>query len=395
VTRRSIRDKVAIIGMGCTNFGDLYDRSGADLLTEAAGGAFETAGIANEDVDAFFFGTVVSGISGLALSRALHTGYRPVSRNENMCATASDALRLAAYAVASGACDVAMAIGMEKIKDYQFFGLPNAQAVTDGTGSWLSSPAAFSMLVPAYARRYRVPEEQVKEAIARIAWKNHHNGSLNSRAMFQREVSLESICSSPAVAGRLGVFDCSGLSDGAAAAIVVPAEDAHRYPAQPVYLKSLSLIVGPGDGAARPEQDYSTFPEVVRCAEEAYEHAGVRDPRADLALAEVHDCFTPTELVLMEDLGFSERGRAWQDVLDGRFDLDGELPVNPDGGLKSFGHPIGASGLRMVFETWLQLRGEAGQRQVDNGRTRAMAQNLGGEPGALVCAVTIVGSERG
>jgi acetyl-CoA C-acetyltransferase len=394
MSRRSIRDKVAIVGMGCTPFGDLFDRSGEDLITEAAAGALDTARITAEDVDSFFFGTVVSGISGLSLSRALGTGYAPVSRNENLCATASDALRQSAYAVASGACDIAMALGMEKLKDYPFPGLPNSQMPGDGTQSWLSSPAAFSLLVPAYARRYGVAEDKVKEAIARIAWKNHHNGSLNRRAAFRREVPIEAICSSPAVAGRLGIFDCSGLSDGSAAAIVVPADDAERYSDRPVYVKALSLMVGPGDGASA-ELAYSTFPEVVRCADEAYEQAGIGDPRAELAMAEVHDCFTPTELVLMEDLGFSERGQAWSDVLDGCFDLEGDLPVNTDGGLKSFGHPIGASGLRMVFETWLQLRGEAGDRQVDNGRTKALAQNLGGEPGSIICAVTVVGSERG
>ena len=395
MSRHSICDKVAIVGMGCTSFGDLFDRSGEDLLSEAATSAVDAAGITTEDVDSFFFGTVVSGISGLSLSRALGTGYVPVSRNENLCATASDALRQAVFAVASGACDVAMAIGMEKLKDYSFPGLPNSQVPSDGTQSWLSSPAAFSFLVPAYARRHRVAEEKVKDAIARIAWKNHHNGSLNPRAAFRREVPIEAICSSPAVAGRLGVFDCSGLSDGAAAAIVVPADEAHRYTRQPVFVKAISLITSPGNGVAASDHDYSTFPEVVRCADEAYEQAGIRDPRADLALAEVHDCFTPTELVLMEDLGFSDPGRAWLDVLDGCFDLEGELPVNTDGGLKSFGHPIGASGLRMVFETWLQLRGEAGDRQVSNGRSRALAQNLGGEPGSVVCAITIVGSTRG
>jgi acetyl-CoA C-acetyltransferase len=392
---RSIRDKVAIVGMGCTRFGDLYDQSGDDLLVQASADALASAELKIDDVDAFFFGTVVSGISGLALSKPLRTGYKPVSRNENMCATAADALRQATYAVAAGACDVAMAIGMEKLKDFSFPGMPGSQVPDDGTHLWLSSPAAFSLIVPAYAARYGVDVDIVKEAISRIAWKNHHNGALNSRAAFRREVSMESICSSPSVAGRLGVFDCSGLSDGSAAAIVVPAEDAADYPGQPVYIKAISLIAGPGDGSINPRQDYTTFPEVVRCADEAYDQAGIGDPRAELAMAEVHDCFTPTELVLMEDLGFSERGQAWKDVLDGCFDLEGELPVNTDGGLKSFGHPIGASGLRMVFEAWLQLRGEAGERQVANGRGKALTHNLGGEPGSLVSALTILGAELG
>src|SRR5205085_11066403 len=178
-------------------------------------------------------------------------------------------------------------------------------------------------------------------------------------AQFRKELAMETIAKGPIVAGDLGVFDCSGVSDGSAAAVIVRAEDAHRYTDQPIYVKALSFVAGPGVGVRHQDYDYTSFPEVVRCAEDAYAQAGITDPRSELAMAEVHDCFTPTELVLMEDLGFCERGTAWKEVLAGTFDLDGELPVNPDGGLKSFGHPVGASGLRMMFEAWLQLRGEA------------------------------------
>jgi acetyl-CoA C-acetyltransferase len=209
---------------------------------------------------------------------------------------------------------------------------------------------------------------------------------------------METIARSPLVAGQLGVFDCSGVSDGSAAAILCRAEDAHRYTDHPLYVKALSFVAGPGGGAIDPDYDYTTFPEVVRSAEDAYRQAGVTDPRAQLAMAEVHDCFTPTELVLMEDLGFSERGTGWKDVLAGSFDRDGDLPVNPDGGLKSFGHPIGASGLRMLFECWLQLRGEAPpERQVATvaaGRSLGLTHNLGGAPGECVSFVSVVGTER-
>jgi acetyl-CoA C-acetyltransferase len=156
------------------------------------------------------------------------------------------------------------------------------------------------------------------------------------------------------------------------------------------------LVAGPGRGPLDQSYDYTTFDEATRSVRQAYDQAGITDPRAEIAMAEVHDCFTPTELVLMEDLGFSQRGTGWKDVLAGAFDRDGELPVNPDGGLKSFGHPIGASGLRMLFECWLQLRGEAGERQIRTvaaGRTKALTQNLGGQPGACVSFVSIVGSE--
>jgi acetyl-CoA C-acetyltransferase len=142
-----------------------------------------------------------------------------------------------------------------------------------------------------------------------------------------------------------------------------------------------------------PGYDYTTFEEVVRSSQDAYQQAGITDPRTQIALAEVHDCFTPTELVLMEDMGFSERGQAWKDVLDGAFDLDGRLSVNPDGGLKSFGHPVGASGLRMLFENWQQFRGEAGERQLQDPKL-GLTHNLGGRPGTCVSFVSIVGPDR-
>src|ERR671912_2125784 len=197
------------------------------------------------------------------------------------------------------------------------------------------------------------------EALRHVAAKNHRNGARNPRAQFRREVTEEQILAGPRVAGELGVFDCAGVADGAAAAVVVRAEDAMRYTDRPLYVKALSFVAGNGSGLTDPSYDYTTFPEIVACAQDAYRQAGITDPRRQLAMAEVHDCFTPTELVLMEDLGFAERGTAWKEVLGGAFDLDGDLPVNPDGGLKSFGHPVGASGLRMLFEAWPQLRGEA------------------------------------
>jgi acetyl-CoA C-acetyltransferase len=197
------------------------------------------------------------------------------------------------------------------------------------------------------------------------------------------------------VAGMLNIFDCSGVADGAAA-VVVRATDAHRYTNKPLLIKALSLVAGNGKGLPDPTYDYTTFPEIVRCAQDAYAHAGITDPRRQLAMAEVHDCFTPTELVLTEDLGFAERGTGWKDVLAGAFDLHGDLPVNPDGGLKSFGHPVGASGLRMMFEAWLQLRHEApAERQIDTTRGLALTHNLGGYPGEMVSFVSIMGVEEG
>jgi acetyl-CoA C-acetyltransferase len=296
--------------------------------------------------------------------------------------------------VASGAYDVVMAVGVEKLKDTGYSGLTRSNAPGDGTApeATVSVPAAFSLLDPAYCARYGVDAGDMRAAMTHVAYKNHANGARNRRAQYQAAVPKEQIEAAPKVAGRLGVFDCSGVSDGAACAVIVRAEDADRYSDHPIYVKALAVAAGPASGPIDATYDYTTFPEVVRSAQDAYRQAGVTDPRAEISLAEVHDCFTPTELVLMEDLGFSERGRAWRDELDGAFDHDGRLPINVDGGLKSFGHPVGASGLRMLFESWLQLRGEAGERQLDAPRL-ALTHNLGGRPGGAVSFVAIVGGE--
>ena len=390
-----IRDRVAIVGMGCTPFREHWDKSLDDLLIDAAGLAFDSAGVTKDDLDAYWFGTSQSAASGISLATPLRLSGKPVTRVENYCATGSAALRQACYAVASGAYDVAVAIGAEKGKDGGYQGLNAFPIPTDGTNRTLTAAAMYSLILPAYAERYGVDEDELRRVVARIAEKNHYNGARNPLAQFRRETSAEAICEMPAVAGRLSVFDCAGVADGAAAAIVVRAEEAHRYTDRPLYVKALSLVAGDSSGLIDPDYDFTPLPECAAAATDAYAQAGITDPRAELALAEVHDCFTPTELVLMEDLGFSEPGTAWRDVLDGTFDLDGDLPVNTDGGLKSFGHPVGASGLRMHYEAWIQLRDRAPEeRRVDlRGRTKALIHNLGGYPGEMLSFVGIVGSE--
>jgi acetyl-CoA C-acetyltransferase len=291
---------------------------------------------------------------------------------------------------------VAVALGAEKLKDSGYQGANAFPIPSDGTNRTVTAAAMYSMIVPAYAERHGISVDEVKTTLARIASKNHHNGSLNPRAQYRREMTVEQLLSQPRVAGQLSIFDCAGVADGAAAAVVVRAEDALRYTDRPLYVKALSFVAGDGSGVTDAAYDYTTFPEVVESATDAYRQAGITDPRRVLAMAEVHDCFTPTELVLMEDLGFSSRGHAWEDIRDGAFDLSGDLPVNPDGGLKSFGHPVGASGLRMMFEAWLQLRGEApAERQIATvgERKLALTQNLGGYPGEMVSFVSILGTE--
>jgi acetyl-CoA C-acetyltransferase len=389
-----ICDRVAIVGMGCTPFGEHWDRSVEDLLVQSSMECFASAGVEPDAIDAFWLGTMGSGASGLTLSRPLKLDYKPVTRVENFCATGSEAFRNACYAVASGAYDVTMAVGVEKLKDSGYSGLVVSGQATDGTQIPLTAPAMFSLLAPAYAKKYGVDETEMKDVMTRIAWKNHYNGARNPRAQFRKEVAKETIACSPLIAGQLGIFDCSGVSDGSAAAIICRAEDAHKYTDKPLFVKALSFVAGPARGPIDPGYDYTSFQEVVRSAEDAYAQAGITDPRNEIAMAEVHDCFTVTELVLMEDLGFAERGMAWKEVLAGTFDLDGDLPVNPDGGLKSFGHPIGASGLRMLFEAWLQLRGEAPEeRKIRNDKKLALTHNLGGAPGECVSFVSVVGAE--
>lgn len=395
MSSNGFKDRVAIVAMGCTKFMDHWDKSADDLVVDAVNECIlETdRRIELQDVDAYWVGTQGSGMAGVTVSRPLHIS-APVTRIENYCATGSDSLRNAAYAVGSGAYDMVMAIGVEKLKDSPYSGLTATWPPSDGTKVDWTAPASFSLLAPAYAKKFGLDAKTLRDVLTHIAWKSHQNGALNSRAQFRKGVSKETIEHSPQIAGQLGVFDCSGVSDGAAAAIVVRAEDAFKYTDHPMFIKALSLVSGTGAGLRVSDYDFTSFPEVEASAAEAYRQAGVTNPRSEISFAEVHDCFTPTELILMEDLGFSERGMAWRDILDGVFDLKGALPVNPDGGLKSFGHPIGASGLRMLFECWLQFNGCAEERQLENPKL-GLTHNLGGQPGECVSFVSIVGKNLG
>jgi acetyl-CoA C-acetyltransferase len=389
----TLKNKIAVIGMGCTRFGELWDRSAEDLLIDAVTEAIASVpGLHKTDVEAYWFSTAASGYSGLPLAKALKVE-RPVTRLENFCASGSDAFRNAAFAVASGMYRVAMAVGVEKLKDSGYSGLSINDIPSDNTTINISPPGVYSMLPDAYIRQYGVSRENIRKALTHISWKSHGNGALNpNRAQFTTPVSKEKINSAPRIAGDLSVFDCSGVADGAAAAIIVRAEDALAFTPQPMYLKGASLYMGMSDGVSTAGRVHASFPEVVACAAEAYRQAGITNPREQVSMAEVHDCFTPTELILVEDLGFSKRGEAWQDILDGAFDLNGRLPVNPDGGLKSFGHPVGASGLRMMFELWLQFRGEAGQRQLAEPKI-GLVHNMGGYPGEFLSFVSLFGKE--
>ena len=317
-----------------------------------------------------------------------------------MCATGSEALRAASYAIMAGMCNIALAIGVEKLKDSGKTGVKGPAVVGDnpdgstGIGSSYSAPASFAYLGTRYFHHYNLDRDEGKRLLAEIAVKNHYNGSLNPKAHFHNILTVEQVIKAPIVAWPLGLFDCCGVSDGAAAAVVTRADMAKNFRADPIYVKGLAISVGARQGTMKQGYDFVHIEENVRAAKRAYAEAGIEDPRKEISCAEVHDCFTTHELVVYEDLGFSPRGRAKEDIDAGTFTLKGELPVNTDGGLKCFGHPLGASGLRMICEVDLQLQGKAGPRQVKNPRL-GLTHNLGGNAGAGIGCCVVMGNEKG
>jgi acetyl-CoA C-acetyltransferase len=392
-----IRDKVAIVGMGCTRFGELWNKSVEDLIVEASYEAFEDAGIDPKDIQAAWLGTVQSGLTALSLSAPLKLQYIPVTRVENMCCTGSEALRAAAYAVAAGAFDIVLAVGVEKLKDTGWMGVQSANIVGEsslgiaGAKADFSAPEMFARLAVRYFGRYGIDVQEGKRSLAKIVVKSHRNGALNQKAHYQREVTEEQVLKSPYVAYPLGILDSCGVSDGASAAIVTRADMAKKFRKDPIYIKALAVSAG-AHQELLGDYDYTHLEENVRAGRMAYEEAGIKNPRKELSIAEVHDCFSIHEMLIYEDLGWSPRGEAKADIEAGTFTLQGELPVNTDGGLKCFGHPLGASGLRMMYEVYKQLQEKAGPRQIKNPQL-GLIHNLGGiVPGACIAAVSIVGN---
>ncbi len=390
-----IKDKVAIIGMGCIAFGELWDKGPEDLIVDAFQEALIDAGIGRDQIGAAWIGNALDDInvgnSALPLAHALRLKTIPVSRVENMCATGTEALRAATYAVAAGAVDIAVAVGVEKLKDTGYGGLPLR---TKGLANdlWMpygSAPGAFAQLAGAYTARHGTDPADLKRAMAHVSWKSHQNGVLNSKAHLRKAVDIDTILNAPMIADPLGLFDCCGVSDGAACAIVTTPEIAKSLGiANPVTVKAIQLSASHGWETSYGEWDGASVRNTQVAAQRAYAEAGIN--ASDLSLTEVHDCFSVTELVTMEDLGLSEEGRAIFDILDGRYDRVGAMPCQTDGGLKCFGHPVGASGLRMAYEIYNQLLDRAADRQlakVDFGLTH----NLGGQPANSVAAVSILG----
>lgn len=392
-----IKDKVAILGMGCSRFGERWDIGTHQLLAEAFDEALMDAGIEAGQIDAAWYGSALDSVnvgnSAIPASVALRLDGIPVSRVENMCATGTETLRGAAYAVASGACDIALAIGAEKLKDTGYGGLPSPYKGTFND-LWLplgSAPAGFAQLASGYRAKHGISREDLKRAIGHVSWKSHQNGQFSPKAHLRKPVSMDTILNAPMIAEPLGLFDCCGVSDGAAAAIVTTPEIARALGKHDlVTIKAIQLSISSGLESTFGSWDGSHVRNTRNAARRAFAEAGIDDPRRQLSMIEVHDCFSITEFVTMEDLGISAEGRAANDILDGFYDRDGAIPCQIDGGLKCFGHPIAASGLRMAYETYMQLQGRAGERQLSD-PSLGLTHNLGGVPYQGIAAITILG----
>jgi acetyl-CoA C-acetyltransferase len=395
-----IRDKVVILGMGCSRFGERWDCGADDLMIEAFEEAMADAGIDRDQLEAAWLGVFYDeqnvSKSALPLAMALRLPDIPVTRVENLCATGTEALRGAAYAVAAGACDFALAMGVEKLKDTGFGGLPER---TKGTFEDLwqpgfTPPGAFAQLAASYAAKHGIDMPFLKRAMARVSVKSHDNGARTPRAHLRRRITERQVLEAPMIAWPLGVYDCCGVSDGAACAIVTTPERARELGRREgVTIKAMQLVPSNGFELSHNAWDGAHTPTTRLAARRAYTEAGVSDPRAEVSVMEVHDCFSITELVLMEDLAMSDDGRAPADILDGAFDFDGRNPCQTDGGLKCFGHPVGASGLRMAYEVYTQLSGRAGERQLPS-PSMGLTHNLGGIPNRNIASVSLFGLQR-
>ena len=378
----SIKDKVAIVGMGCSKFGERWDCGLSDLIIESAYEAFEDAHIGPEDIQAVFYsqGNQPNGGTGATpIADTLKMSGIPMMRNENFCASGHVALIQAAMAIASGEYDVVMAIGAEKLKDTGFGGLGVGRGWNPVYEARRTGPGSFAMIASRYFAKYGLRMEEGKRLIAKIAVKNHHNGMLSPRAHFHKELTVEDVLKAPIIAYPLGLFDCCGNSDGSACAILTRADIAEKYTDKPIYIKGYGMAVDSTLSQSRPHFEWTGFDALKSSSRQAYAMAGITNPREQLDLAEVHDCFTCT---------------AADDFESGFFELHGGLPVNVDGGLKCFGHPVGASGIRMTYEIFKQLQGRVDNplRQVP-GCKLGLSHTFGGSP--QVSAVLIAGNERG
>jgi acetyl-CoA C-acetyltransferase len=389
----SLKDRVAIVGMGCTKYGDHYDKSGEDLLVEACYEAFEDAGVDQKDIQAAWLG---GGITGQNLSHALKLNFVPTTRVENWCATGSDTLRNAALAVAGGFYDVVLVAGYVTKPDGQranagIFGGGPAQNWFAGEETSFAGPPAgtFATFATRYAHHYELTYDQLKEGLGAIALKNYANGRLNPKAALHVNIDMQQYLDAPLISWPLGLHDCCVMPSGAAAAVITRADLAPKFRDDYVLIRGLGMSVGTKAGRLDPEYDWVHFEENVLASEAAYEMAGISNPLREIDIAAVHDAFTVVELAVYEDLKLAPRGEGGDYAKAGVFNRDGELPVNTNGGLKSFGHGVGSSGIHKAYEVYKQLQGRAGERQVAS-PTLGLTHDQGGYPGTYTTVITLL-----
>ncbi len=380
---QGIRDQVAVVGVGCSQFGENWDLSPSDMIVDAAYEAYADAGIEKpqERIEAVFTGSLYSQKGPHECADALKLFHKPVTMVSNYCATGTDAFRCAVFSVAAGMYDTVLVVGYDKPKDR---GVSGPSVMLNQVRDLPQTPAGwFALCAATYFERFGAGREH----LARIAVKNHHNGTLAPKSFLKREITVEDALNARMISWPFGLYDCAAQTDGAAAAIVTRADQAKSFRPDAALVKAVTVMAGPNP-QKDPGNDFLSWKPTVWAAEDAYRQAGIDDPRAEIDVAQLHDCFSLTELLSYEDLGFCAKGEGKQHVEAGTFALDGELPVNTDGGLKSFGHPTGATGVRMIYENVLQLQGRAGPRQVKDAEL-ALSHNIGGHPTA--CGIVILG----
>lgn len=388
----SIKDKVAIVGMGCSKFGERWDCSAWDLIVEATYEAFEDAGVGPKDIQAAWSGTM-GFQGGQSLAYPLKLDCIPIVRVENLCGTGLETVRGATYALIAKAYDLVLCVGFEKTKDRGVGGLGSGEpmgGVHPVFGIEGTPPGRYALAATKYFARYGAE----KKHLAMISVKSHSNGAQNPKAHLRRQVTLEQVLGAPIIAWPLGLFDCCGVTDGAAAAILCRAEDAPKFRKDKdhITVKALGNAAGPGCGKMMTDYDWVHWEETRRATIQVYEQAGIKDPRKEIDIVECHDCFSIAELMCYEAMQFCEHGTAKHDIEAGTFALDGEVAFNAGGGLKSFGHPVGASGIREIYEIYKQIQGKAEEpsRQLKNVEL-GIAHNQGGHPGTFMCSMGIFG----
>lgn len=382
---------VAIVGVSQTKFGELWEKSFRDLVVEAGIDAIRDANMNGEDIDAMYIGNMTGGLfvgqEHIGSLIAEHSGLTPIpaTRVEAACASGGLALRQAIMAVASGYYDRVMAAGVEKMTDV-VDATPAIAAAADR--EWEAQQGVtFPSLYAMMAKRHMYEYGTTREQIAGFAVLGHKNGALNPKAQFQREISVDAVLNSTKVASPLNILDCSPVSDGAAAIIVCPADEAHKYTDTPIYIRASTQTSA--TISLHNRKSLTTIPSTIFAAKKAYDMANLT-PK-DMDMAEVHDCFSINGLIAIEDLGFFEKGKGGQAIEDGLIERDGDIAVNPSGGLKARGHPLGATGIAQAAEITWQLRQEAGKRQVSDA-TSGITLNIGGTGGTA--AIHILSVDR-